>query len=120
MHGLDQIIRFRTLMIAAGGEDGNDAEPCGPTRCSSWRWTGCPTRAACARNPPRRTRRPHDDEYGFQAIAVFDGWGRMIAALLHPACRPSGRKIVPRLRRLITTLRGNRRRVEILLCADSR
>src|SRR4051794_27368018 len=26
VHGLDEIIRFRTLMIAAGYEDGNDAD----------------------------------------------------------------------------------------------
>jgi Transposase DDE domain group 1 len=61
----------------------------------------------------------HHDEYGFQPIVVFDGDGRMIAALLRPACRPSGRHIVFWLRRLIAALRDNWPRVEILLRADS-
>lgn len=30
MHGLDEIIRFRMLMIAAGYEDGNDTLRSGP------------------------------------------------------------------------------------------
>jgi hypothetical protein len=50
---------------------------------------------------------------------VFDGQGRMITALLRPACRPSGRKIVFWLRRLIAALRENWPRIEILLRADS-
>src|SRR3954464_1636851 len=61
----------------------------------------------------------HHDEYGFQPIVVFDGEGRMVAALLRPACRPSGRQIVFWLRRLIAALRDNWPRVEILLRADS-
>ena len=61
----------------------------------------------------------HYDEYGFQPIVVFDGAGRMIAALLRPACRPTGRKIVFWLRRLIGALRDNWPHVEILLRADS-
>ena len=61
----------------------------------------------------------HYDEYGFQPIVVFDGEGRMIAALLRPACRPSGRQIVFWLRRLIAALRDKWPRVEILLRADS-
>src|SRR3981081_4507382 len=61
----------------------------------------------------------HYDEYGFQPIVVFDGEGRMITALLRPACRPSGRQIVFWLRRLIAALRDNWPRVEILLRADS-
>ena len=43
----------------------------------------------------------------------------MIAALLRPACRPSGRQIVFWLRRLIAALRDNWPRLEILLRADS-
>jgi hypothetical protein len=43
----------------------------------------------------------------------------MIAALLRPACRPTGQKIVFWLRRLITARRENWPRVEILLRADS-
>jgi hypothetical protein len=61
----------------------------------------------------------HHDEYGFQPIVVFDGEGRMIAAVLRPACRPSGRQIVKWLRRLIAALRQNWPRVEIMLRADS-
>ena len=49
----------------------------------------------------------HYDEYGFQPIVVFDGDGRMIAAVLRPACRPSGRQIVKWLRRLLAGLRAN-------------
>jgi hypothetical protein len=36
----------------------------------------------------------HHDEYGFQPIVVFDDEGRMIAAVLRPASRPSGKQIV--------------------------
>ena len=37
-HTLADIIRFRLLMIAAGYEDGNDANPaCAAIRCSRWR-----------------------------------------------------------------------------------
>jgi hypothetical protein len=61
----------------------------------------------------------HHDEYGFQPIVVFDGDGRMIAAVLRPASRPSGKQIVRWLHRLITAIRGNWPRVEIMLRADS-
>jgi hypothetical protein len=61
----------------------------------------------------------HYDEYGFQPIVVFDGDGRMIAAVLRPACRPTGRQIVKWLRRLIAALRANWPRVQIMLRADS-
>ena len=57
VHRLAEIIRFRMLMIAAGYEDGNDADSlirCVPTRCSSWRSIGCPRMRNCARN--RRSR----------------------------------------------------------------
>jgi len=43
----------------------------------------------------------------------------MIAAVLRPASRPSGKQIVRWLHRLITTIRGNWPRVEIMLRADS-
>ena len=59
------------------------------------------------------------DEYGFQPIVVFDGDGRMIAAVLRPASRPTGQQIVRWLHRLITAIRGNWPRVEIMLRADS-
>ena len=61
----------------------------------------------------------HHDEYGFQPIVVFDGDGRMIAALLRPASRPSGKQIVRWLHRLITAIRGQWPRVGIMLRADS-
>jgi hypothetical protein len=61
----------------------------------------------------------HHDEYGFQPIVVFDGDGRMIAAVLRPASRPSGKQIVRWLRRLTAAIRANWPRVEIMLRADS-
>ena len=61
----------------------------------------------------------HHDEYGFQPIVVFDDAGRMIAAVLRPASRPTGRQIARWLHRLITAIRGNWPRVEIMLRADS-
>ena len=170
LHGLDEIIRFRMLMIAAGYEDGNDADslradplfklaldrlPEHADLCSQStvsRTENLPDRHALLRmgramvdhycqsfrHVPRRIVldiddtfdavhggqqlrlfNAHHDEYGFQPIVVFDGQGRMITALLRPACRPSGRKIVFWLRRLIAALRENWPRVEILLRADS-
>ena len=41
------------------------------------------------------------DEYGYQPIVVFDGDGRMAAAVLRPACQPKGSQIAKWLRRLI-------------------
>ncbi len=150
-HSLDDIIRFRMLMIAAGYEDGNDADslrtdpmfklamerlPDGADLCSQ------PTISRVENLPGIRTllrmghamvaqycesfravpRRivldiddtfdavhgsqqlrlfnAHYDEYGFQPIVVFDGEGRMIAAVLRPACRPSGHQIAKWLRHL--------------------
>jgi hypothetical protein len=61
----------------------------------------------------------HHDEYGFQPIVVFDGDGRMIAAVLRPASRPSGKQIVRWLHRLITAIHGNWPQVEIMLRGDS-
>jgi hypothetical protein len=61
----------------------------------------------------------HHDEYGFQPIVVFDGDGRMIAAVLRPASRPKGRQIVRWLHRLITAIRANWPRVAIMLRAES-
>jgi hypothetical protein len=169
-HGLDEILRFRMLMIAAGYEDGNDADslrsdvlfklamdrlPSHGDLCSQStvsRTENLPDRHALLRmghamidhycqsfrQVPRRIVldvddtfdavhggqqlrlfNGHHDEYGFQPIVAFDGEGRMIAALLRPACRPSGRQIVFWLRRLITALRNHWPRVEILLRADS-
>jgi Transposase DDE domain group 1 len=170
VHGLDEIIRFRMLMIAAGHEDGNDADslrgdplfklaldrlPEHADLCSQStvsRTENLADRQALMRmgramvdhycesfrQVPRRVVldiddtfdavhggqqlrlfNAHHDDYGFQPIVVFDGDGRMIAALLRPARRPKGRQIVFWLRRLIAAIRDNWPRVEILLRADS-
>jgi hypothetical protein len=169
-HGLDEIIRFRMLMIAAGYEDGNDADalrddpmfklamerlPDDPDLCSQStisRAENLPDARALVRmgramvdhycqsfrQVPRRIVldiddtfdavhggqqlrlfNAHYDEYGFQPIVVFDGDGRMISAAPRPARRPGGRQIVRWLRRLITAVRSNWPRVEIMLRADS-
>ena len=152
VHGLDEIIRFRMLMIAAGYEDGNDADtlrrdpmfklamerlPEAADLCSQAtisRMENLPGPRALLRmglsmvehycmsfrKVPKqiildiddtfdavhgaqqlRLFNAHHDEYGFQPIVVFDGDGRMVAAVLRPACRPSGRQIAKWLRRLI-------------------
>ena len=61
----------------------------------------------------------HYDEYGFQPIVVFDGAGRFITAVLRPAKRPSGKEIMPILRRLLRAIRTNWPRTKIMLRADS-
>src|SRR5215472_10164558 len=170
VHRLAEIIRFRMLMIAAGYEDGNDADtlrndpmfklaldrlPSGADLCSQptiSRAENLPDARALLRmgqamvahycqsfrHVPRRIVldiddtfdavhggqqlrlfNAHYDEYGFQPIVVFDGEGRMIAAVLRPACRPSGRQIVKWLRRLVAALRAHWPRVEIMLRGDS-
>jgi hypothetical protein len=170
LHGIDEIIRFRMLMIAAGYEDGNDADalrsdpmfklamerlPDQADLCSQStisRAENLPNAHALLRmghamidhycssfaQVPRRIVldiddtfdavhggqqlrlfNAHYDEYGFQPIVVFDGDGRMIAAVLRPACRPTGRQIIKWLRRLIAALRGNWPQVQIMLRADS-
>ena len=169
-HGLDEIIRFRMLMIAAGYEDGNDAGalrrdamfklamerlPEDADLCSQAtisRTENLPTPRAllrmgqamigqyCAsfRTVPKRIVldiddtfdavhgaqqlrlfNAHYDDYGFQPIVVFDGDGRMVAAVLRPACRPKGAEIAKWLRRLITAIRSHWPRTEILLRGDS-
>ena len=59
------------------------------------------------------------DEYGFQPIVVFDGEGRLVGALLRPACRPKGEESAAQIRRLIREIRRHWPRTEILLRADS-
>ncbi len=168
-HGLDEIIRFRMMMIVAGYEDGNDADhlrtdpifklaldrlPPHRDLCSQStisRTENMPDSRALLRigramvdhycqsfgHVPKRIVldiddtfdvvhgcqqlrlfNAHYDEYGFQPIVVFDGEGRMIAAVLRPASRPKGTQIVKWLRRLISALRANWPRVNILLRAD--
>ena len=170
IHGLDEIIRTRILMIAAGYEDGNDVDhlrrdpmfklamgrlPDDADLCSQptiSRLENLPDARALLRmgramvehycqsfrQVPRRVVldiddtfdavhgsqqlrlfNAHHDEYGFQPIVVFDGDGRMIAAALRPASRPSGKQIVRWLHRLITAIRSHWPRVEIILRADS-
>lgn len=169
-HSVADILRFRMLMIAAGYEDGNDADslrhdpvfklaldhlPGGDALCSQptiSRLENLPgTRSLlrmaramvglyCGsfRQVPRRIVldvddtfdavhgeqqlrlfNAHYDEYGFQPIVVFDGEGRLVAAMLRPAKRPSGREARAFLRRLVRVLRGHWPRVEILIRADS-
>ncbi|UNC13982.1 IS1380 family transposase [Acidiphilium multivorum] len=169
-HGLDEIIRFRMLMIAAGYEDGNDADwlrndpmfklamerlPEAGDLCSQAtvsRTENLPGPRAllrmglamvehyCAsfRTVPNRVVldiddtfdavhgaqqlclfNAHHDEYGFQPIVVFDGDGRMVAAVLRPACRPKGTQIVKWLRRLIDAIRSHWPRTAIMLRGDS-
>ena len=170
VHRLAEIIRFRMLMIAAGYEDGNDADalrrdpmfklaldrlPSDEELCSQStisRLENLPDARALLRmgqamvahycqsfrRVPRRIVldiddtfdavhggqqlrlfNAHYDEYGFQPIVVFDGEGRMVAAVLRPACRPTGRQIAKWLRRLIAALRAHWPRVEIMLRGDS-
>jgi hypothetical protein len=170
IHGLEEIIRMRMLMIAAGYEDGNDADrlrrdpmfklamgrlPDDADLCSQptiSRLENLPDARALLRmgramverycqsfrQVPRRIVldvddtfdavhggqqlrlfNAHHDEYGFQPIVVFDGDGRMIAAVLRPASRPSGKQIVRWLHRLISAIRSHWPRVQIMLRADS-
>ena len=170
VHGLDEIIRTRLLMIAAGYEAGNDADrlrgdpmfklamgrlPGDGDLCSQptiSRFENLPDARALLRmgramvdhychsfrQVPRRIVldiddtfdavhggqqlrlfNAHHDEYGFQPVVVFDGEGRMVAAVLRPASRPSGKQIVRWLHRLTAAVRGNWPRVEIMLRADS-
>jgi hypothetical protein len=170
VHPTEEIVRFRMLMIAAGYEDGNDADvlrhdpmfklamgrlPTDSPLCSQSpisRLENRPDKRTLlrmgyglidlycdsVRQVPRRivldiddhfdaahgaqelrVFNAHYDEHGFSPIVVFDGDGRLVATVLRPAQRPSGREIVVLLRRLIGRLRANWPRVEILLRGDS-
>jgi hypothetical protein len=170
VHPLEDIVRFRMLMIAAGYEDGNDADvlrhdpmfklamgrlPTSEPLCSQStisRLENLPDKRALLRmgyglidlycdsfrQVPRRivldiddhfdaahgeqelrVFNAHYDEHGFSPIVVFDDDGRLVATVLRPAQRPSGREIVMLLRRLIGRLRATWPRVEILLRGDS-
>jgi hypothetical protein len=61
----------------------------------------------------------HYGEYGFQPVAVFDGEGRSITAVLRPAKRPGGKDIRAFLRRLLRAIRASWPRTEIMLRGDS-
>jgi hypothetical protein len=170
VHPTEEIVRFRMLMIAAGYEDGNDADvlrhdpmfklamgrlPTSEPLCSQStisRLENRPDKRTLLRMgyglidlycdsvrqvPQRivldiddhfdaahgaqelRVFNAHYDAHGFSPIVVFDGDGRLVATVLRPAQRPSGREIVVLLRRLIARLRANWPRVEILLRGDS-
>ena len=130
-HSMADIIRFRLLMIAAGYEDGNDADslrsdpmfkmaldltPSDRELCSQ------PTISRLENRPDAQQLRlfnAHYDEYGFQPIVVFDGEGRFITAVLRPAKRPGGKEIKTFLRRLLRAIRANWPRIEILVRGDS-
>ena len=169
-HTLAAIMRFRLLMIAAGYEDGNDADtlrgdpmfkmaldllPSDRELCSQptiSRLENLPDARALLRlgramvdlycesfhQVPERITLDIDDtfdavhggqqlrlfnayydEYGFQPIVVFDGAGRFITAVLRPAKRPSGKEIMPILRRLLRAIRSNWPRTKIMLRGDS-
>jgi len=169
-HQIEEIVRFRMLMIAAGHEDGNDADtlrhdpmfklamgrlPGSDPLCSQStisRLENLPDKRTLLRMgyalidfycdsfrhvPGRivldvddsfdaahgeqelRVFNAYYDDYGFSPIVVFDGDGRLVAAVLRPARRPDGREILALLRRLIARIRGNWPRVEILLRGDS-
>ena len=160
-HTLFDIVRFRLLMIAAGYEDGNDANnlrvdpmfkmahdlaPSDHELCSQStisRLENLPNVRALLRMgramvdlycasfkqvPKRivldiddtfdavhggqqlRLFNAHYDEYGFQPIVVFDGGGRIVAAMLRPAKRPKGTEVRAFLRRLLRAIRACRRR----------
>jgi len=169
-HEVDDILRFRLLMIAAGYEDANDADGLRRDPAFKLALGHLPSDAALRSQPtisrlenlpdPRALLRmgramvelycgsfrqvprrivlgiddtfdtvhggqqlrlfnAHYDEYGFQPIVVFDAEGRLVAAMLRPAKRPSGHEVRAFLRRLVRAIRGHWPRVEILIRADS-
>ena len=170
-HSLDDVIRVRIMMIAAGQEEGNDADSLrhdpsfkialergpetGAALCSQptiSRMENQPDARALIRMSAQRVRfycQPlprapgrigldiddtfdavHGnqhlrlfnavyDEYGFQPIAVFDGDGRLVGALLRPARRPKGAESAAHIRRLIRQIRRQWPKTESLLRADS-
>ena len=169
-HRVANILRFRLLMIAAGYEDGNDADHLRHDPVFKLALGSLPGAAALCSQPaisrlenlpdircllrmgramvevycnsfcqvPRRIVLDIDDtfdavhggqqlrlfnayhdEYGFQPIVVFDGEGRIVAALLRPAKRPSGHEVRAFLRRLVRAIRSHWPQVRILLRGDS-
>ena len=70
-HGLAEMIRFRALLIAAGYEDANDCDACGPTRPSRWRSArGWLPRATSGGRPGAPRAEAH--EAGRSCSACFD------------------------------------------------
>src|SRR5438270_12938295 len=121
---LAEIIRFRMLMIAAGYEDGNDADSL--QYCASFRRV--PKRIVLDVDDTfdrvhggqqLRLFNAFHDDYGFQPIVVFDGEGRFVTAPLRRVKPRGGDEIRAFLRRLVGALRAHWPRVEILLRADS-
>src|SRR6266481_3264066 len=103
VHRLAEIIRFRMLMIAAGYEDGNDAD-------------------SLRADPMFKLaldRLPSDEELCSQStISRLENLPDT-RALLRPGKRPGGYEIRAFLRRLVGAIRAFWPRVEILLRADS-
>ena len=127
--GLDDIIRFRMLMIAAGYEDGNDADSLRSDPLFKLAMDRLPEQAElCSQSTVSRCENLPDSRALLRmGRAMVDHYcqsfrqvpRRMIAAVLRPASRPTGRQIVAWLHRLIGALRTNCPRIEILLRTDS-
>ena len=169
-HSLEKIIGFRASMIAAGYEDGNDANKLrhdpsfklalerapetGAALCSQptisrmenmantrslYRMGHEMARVYCGsfkRTPKKMVQdidetfdETHGDQqlslfngyyggWGYQPILVFDEEGRLVASLLRPAGRPSGKEAAGLIQRLIHSLRRHWPNTEFLLRAD--
>ena len=78
VHRVAEIIRFRLLMIAAGYEDGNDADTLRGDPSSNWRSTACPRATSCARN--RRSRGWKTCPTCGRCCAWGERWSSSIAA----------------------------------------
>ena len=170
LHSLEEIIGFRASMIAAGYEDGNDANKLrhdpsfklalertpetGAALCSQptisrmenmantrslYRMGHEMARVYCdsfKRTPKKMVLdidetfdETHGDQqlslfnsyyggWGYQPILVFDEEGRLVASLLRPAGRPSGKEAAGLIQRLIHSLRRHWPNTEFLLRAD--
>ena len=170
LHSLEEIIGFRASMIAAGYEDGNDADKLrhdpsfklalerapetGAALCSQptisrmenmantrslYRMGHEMVRVYCdsfKRTPKHMVPdidesfdETHGDQqlslfnsyyggWGYQPILVFDEEGRLVASLLRPAGRPSGKEAAGLIQRLIHSLRRHWPNTEFLLRAD--
>ena len=56
--------------------------------------------------------------YGYQPILVFEEAGRLVASVLRPAGRPSGKEVACHIRRLMRPIRRHWPKTRILLRAD--
>ena len=166
-HPLEDIIKFRAMMVAAGYEDGNDAHELRHDPSFKLALERAPETedALCSQptisrmeNMADMRRMQHElirvycnsfkrapatmvldidetfDEfhggqqmslfntyyggYGYQPILVFDEAGRLVASVLRPAGRPSGKEAVCHIRRLMRSIRRHWPKTKILLRAD--